>query len=131
MLLICLLQMDLGDITNKQYKTLGDAVGMPDEVDKENIRKIILKFEREHPGEILAIIEYAKASSSAFTNEFGLVSGKSNSKGISSNSLRYQMELPPDLHRKIEEYIPTIFSDKKHYAWFKKNFRELFLPEKI
>lgn len=121
----------IGDITNKQYKSLGDAVGMPDEVDKERIRRIILKYEKQHPGEIGTIIEYAKIHSKAFTNEFGLVSGKGTTKGISSNSLRYQMELPPDLHRQIETYIPTIFSDKKHYAWFKKNFRELFIPEKL
>jgi hypothetical protein len=111
------------------YKTLGDAVGMPDETDKQNIQKIILRYEKKNPGEIKQIIDYARKHSKAMENEFGLIT-EQNAKGISSTSVRYLLELPPKLHEQIEAYIPTIFRDKKHFRWFCKNFKNLLLVEK-
>lgn len=117
------------DINKNEYKTLGDAVGMPDDTDKENIRKIILKYEKKNPGEIKRILDFAKVHSLAAQNQYGLISEQSK-KGISSSGIRYLLELPPKLHEQIEEYIPTIFRDKKHFRWFCKNFKELLIPEK-
>ncbi len=114
----------------KKYQDIGDAVGMPDAQDKAHIEKILLAYDKKHPGEIQFHRDFAKNNSTAGTNEYGLVSGKTGNTGISSNGLRYMFELPPEVHAKIEEYIPTIFRSKKHFNWFKKNFKYLMIPEK-
>jgi len=119
----------MGTIDKKTYRDLGDAVGMPDEMDKKHVQKILLRYEKEHPGEIAQIIRFAQANSAAAANPFGRVTAASG-KGIDSNSGRYIMELPQELHQKLEEYIPTLFRNKRHFSWFCKEFKSLVLPEK-
>ncbi len=114
----------------KKYQDIGDAVGMPDAQDKAHIEKILLAYDKKHPGEIQYHRDFAKNNSTAGTNEYGLVTGYSGKAGISSNGLRYMFELPPEVHAKIEEYIPTIFRSKKHFAWFCKNFKYLMIADK-
>lgn len=114
----------------KHYQDIGDAVGMPDADDKAHIEKILLAYDKKHPGEIKFHRDNARANSVAGTNEYGLVSGGTSKHGITSENLRYLFELPPEVHEKIEEYIPTIFRSKKHFAWFCKNFKELMIPSK-
>lgn len=98
---------------------MSDVVGMPDDEDKKNIQKIIDDYERDNPGDIQELIDYGKAHAKS---DFNLVGETSNR--------RYILELPPKLHAKLEEYIPTIFRDQKHFAWFCKNFKQLTIPEK-
>ena len=117
------------ELDKKKYQDIGDAVGMPDQKDKDYIRNIILRFEKNNPSMIKHLIDEARKESSA-DEEFGLVSGKNQKVGISSNSGRYMMELPEQLHEQIEAYIPTIFRSKKHFAWFCRNFKELMLPRR-
>lgn len=110
------------------YKTLGDAIGMPDEQDKAFIRKLILVYEREHPNLIKTTIDAAKKdqveNSHGLKNvsEFGLVDKQS--------SRRHIFELPESLVAAIEQYFPTMFREKKHFRWFIKNFRELLIPDR-
>ena len=115
---------------------MSDVVGMPDEQDKEYIRRIILRYEKNNPGVIERIIQDAReemAEASSFGNdmlETG-VTEKTKTRGISSSTNRvHALELPGDLHAAIEAYIPTIFRDRKHFAWFMKNFPELRLPRR-
>ena len=42
------------------YQDIGDAVGMPDETDRKNVRKIIDDFEKQYPGEISLHLKWAK-----------------------------------------------------------------------
>lgn len=113
---------------NREVKTLGDAIGMPDDVDKAFIRRIILEYERENPGLIKHAIDEARKdqseSSMAFDDKrkFGLVDKQS--------SRRHLLELPEGLMQQFERYYPTLFREKKHFTWFCKNFKELMLPEK-
>ena len=111
----------------KKYQDIGDAIGMPDKQDKEHIEKILLAYDKKHPGEIQYHRDFARKESMAGTNKFGLVSG---SKEFGATGVRYIFELPPEVHAKIEEYIPTIFRSKKHFAWFCKEFKYLMIPEK-
>jgi len=109
------------------YKSLGDAVGMPDAADRAFIRKLIAEYERNHPGLIKYTIDAAKKdqldNSNAFGDKtkFGLVDAQS--------SRRHLFELPEQLVMQIEQYYPTIFRDKKHFGWFCRNFKDLMLPE--
>lgn len=114
----------------KHYQDIGDAVGMPDADDKAHIEKILLAYDKKHPGVIQFHRDAAREQSKAGESEFGLVSGVDKKTGISSDSLRYMFELPPEVHEKIEEYIPTIFRSKKHFAWFCKEFKYLMIPSK-
>lgn len=110
------------------YKSLGDAIGMPDEHDREFIRRLLLDYERKHPGQIKFTLDTAKSdqweNDSAFRerSKFGLVDAQS--------SRRHLFELPASLMQLIERYYPTMFREKKHFAWFCKNFKELRLTEK-
>lgn len=114
----------------KHYQDIGDAVGMPDADDKAHIEKILLAYDKKHPGEIQFQRDMARLHSKAGKSEFGLVSGVDGGLGINSGGLRYILEIPPELHEKIEEYIPTIFRSKKHFAWFCKEFKYLMIPSK-
>lgn len=113
----------------KDYQDVGDAVGAPDDLDKVRVERIIAKYEATNPGVLLALRDKARNESTAGTNEYGLISTPSK-RGISSNSQRYMMELPEDLHHQLEEYIPTLFRSKKHFAWFCKEFKFLMIPSK-
>lgn len=100
-----------------EYKDIGDAVGMPDEQDRLQIKKIIEAFERKHPGEIRAHRDAASAHLKELrTNVVGKKAGR-----------RYAMEIPEPLFEALEKYIPTLFRSKKHFQWLRKNFKELFL----
>lgn len=110
-----------------EYKTLGDAIGMPDEQDKTFIRNLILRYEEKNPGQILAYRdagkeELAKNGLWNGRQEFG-VTGK-------QASMRMIFNLPSELHASIERYYPTMFREKTHFHWFIKNFKGLMLPEK-
>lgn len=111
----------MDNLDKQSYKTLGDAVGMPDATDKENIQNIILRYERKHPGEIKF---HRDAARDRIVNAFN-----PNAVLDKNSNRRYMLELPPKLHANIEAYIPTIFRDKKHFDWFKKNFKELLIPQ--
>lgn len=111
------------DISKKDYKTIGDAIGMPDYIDKLNLRKIISGYEKEFPGEIKIFMQFAKANSRAFENEFGIINKNSG--------MRYILELPPMLHAQIESYMPTVWRERKHFRWFCKQFPELVIPDKL
>src|SRR5688572_5416829 len=111
----------LMDKTTK--KTLGEAIGLPDDVDKENIRKIILKYDKKHPGYIQHAISEAKADFAGTDKaKFGEVNKSAHGRVL--------FELPEELHANLETYIPTLFREKTHLRWFIKHFKELLIPEK-
>lgn len=120
------------DLSKDAYKTLGDAVGMPDDEDYKYILGLIEAYDRKHPGELLYWRDHARDTSVASNNDWGLV--KANGLGKNGGDLsghRYMLEIPQVLHDKIEKYIPTIFRDKKHFGWFKKKFPGLLIPRKF
>lgn len=109
-----------------------DAVGMPDEQDKEFLRKLILKFDKKYPGFIKTARDEARkeleASSTAMDNklEYGVV----EAAGMSSARRSLVFELPEELMANIEKVFPSMFRDRKHFAWFATNFKELLVPDK-
>lgn len=111
--------MDKDKISKKKYQDVGDAIGMPDNIDKQRIREIIDSFEKKHPGEIKLHRDEASAHVKDIKAEYGVVGKKS--------ARRYALELPEPLHAAMEKYIPTLFRSKKHFGWLKKNFKELFV----
>lgn len=115
-------------------KSLGDAVGMPDKWDKENLDRLISKFNKATfnieghtiTGKtyIQMCREEAKASHQS-TNAFNPYNLKTT-----ENDMRAVTAIPPELHAAIEDTMPTIFRDKKHFGWFVKNFPEFRIAEK-
>lgn len=105
------------NIGEHEYKDIGDAVGMPDDADRDYIRKLIDDFERAHPGEIKLHRDGASEHLKQLRTD---VVGKKSGR-------RYAMELPEPLGLAMERYIPTLFRSKKHFRWLRKNFKELFL----
>lgn len=121
--------MSDSELSNKSFranqKSLGDAVGLPDELDKEFIRKLITKYDKKYPGFIKAARDEARAQHAAAggdTAKFSEVN--SDARG------RLLFELPEELHHNIEQSYPLMFSNKKHFRWFCKNFKELMIPDK-
>lgn len=106
-------------MNKREYKTLGDMIGMPDDVDKEHIKKMLNSYDKKHPGEIVFHRNTARDNQ---WNDFNVIDKQSNR--------RYLMELPPELFNSLEEYIPTLFREKKHFAWFCNNFPDLLIPRK-
>jgi hypothetical protein len=111
------------------YKSLGDAVGMPDQKDKDFLRRLILDYNRRYPGLIKNTVDEARKDQRENSNalnditRFGVVDGQSHR--------RHLFELPEGLINEIEMQYPTMFREKSHFHWFCKNFKELMLPEKF
>lgn len=113
--------------SRNEFKDLADAVGMPDDEDYKYIKTLVEAFDRSHPGVLPSLRNHAREESMAGKNDYGVVTKSSqNLQGY-----RYMLELPEPLLMKIEKYIPTMFSNKKHFAWFKQKFPGLLIPRKI
>lgn len=103
-------------------RTLADAIGMPDATDKAYITKLILRYEKRYPGLIKSAVDQAKEETHTKINEFAIIDKHS--------SRRYLFELPEELIANIEKAYPTMFREKKHFAWFCKNFKGLMIAER-
>lgn len=111
-------------IDNRGKDDIADVVGMPDDQDLETLRSIIQKFDAKYPGLIKNSLQAGRrdyklgvhAKKELWQGE-GIISKDSN--------MTYAMELPANLYFAIEQVFPSMFKSKKHFAWFKKNFRQL------
>lgn len=118
--------VELADLAVKQgSKTLmSDAVGMPDEQDEDFIRKLITIHEKMTDN---ALMRTVKASQ----QEFKLLSkyaNDSNDATVNKDSrMTYDFELPYSFVQMVEKYYPTMFRDRKHYAWLKKLLKHLMV----
>lgn len=106
-------------------KTMADAVGLPDAEDKKRIQRYLLQYEKKHPNEIGAILAIARQNfrdQGGDVAKFGLVNKQAHGRTL--------FELPEELGQWMEQAYPLMFKEKKHTAWFCKNFPELLIPEK-
>lgn len=109
---------------HKTLQSMGDVVGLPDEEDKLRIQLKLRAYEKEHPGELAFIINMAR-------EHFKDAGGDKQKYGLTNKqaSGRTLFELPEDLGRWLENAYPLMFRERKHTAWFAKNFPELLIPE--
>lgn len=106
-------------------KSLGDAIGLPDDEDKARIQQWLLMYEKKHPGELQFHRDMARnyyESIGGKTGEFAEVNKEAHGRII--------FELPVAFGQWLEGAYPLMFKDKKHYRWFVKNFPELMIPRK-
>lgn len=101
-------------------KNLADAVGLPDKVDRDRIRRFLLRYEKKHPGEIKFHRDAARERLA--DPKFAVVNKDS--------ARRYLFELPTEFGNWLSQTYPLMFKDKKHTQWFCNNFPELMIPEK-
>lgn len=123
----------LSELKNhKSLSTMGDVVGLPDAEDKARIQRYLVRYEQQHPGEIQAIRLLARQllysednvlkQDKSFTNkDHGIVNKGANGRVL--------FELPEGIGRWLDQAYPLMFRDKKHTAWFARNFKELLVPE--
>ena len=103
-------------------KSMGDVVGLPDDIDKARIQRFLLRYERKHPGEIQFHRDMARERTKAGKNDYGVVDPTS--------ARRYLFELPEQIGIWLGEAYPLMFKEKSHTRWFAKNFPELLIPRK-
>lgn len=106
-----------------EHKNIGktgakEVIGMPDDWDKRNIQNLIKNYHRKYPSNIPTAIKHGRE-----------LSGYDTRAKLKDNVVlgRHVLELPADLANEIELAYPTMFRDKDHLAWFKKNFQSLLL----
>lgn len=92
-----------------------DPVGLPDEADYKNICVMIRNFKKKNPGELEMIAAAAHEKRKAAFNDFS-----STDRG--EMNMRHVFTMPVELLKKIELSYPLMFTNKKHMAWFRKNF---------
>ena len=100
---------------------LAESIGLPDQQDKLRIRKWMLKYEQEHPGEFKFHRDAARARLA--DPEFAVID--------SSSSRRYLFELPEEFGIWLGQAYPLMFKAKTHTRWFVKHFPELLIPERF
>lgn len=125
----------LEEVSKKgDIKSLGDAVGLPDQGDWRNIMNMITVFRKESIkkyGFDILVDCIATARRDYLQN-----GGKYNAQAKDYNlvnkgsNMRYHFELPESFVKTIELAYPLMFKNKKHYAWFCKNFSQLRITEK-
>lgn len=123
----------LDELKQKGKKSLGGAVGLPDEKDWQNIRNIIALYRRESMKRYgydrlvdcitQARKEYREAGRDYSGGKFAVVN--------KASSMRYHFELPENLVGMIQLAYPLMFTDRDHYHWFCKHFAELGIAEKF
>lgn len=92
-----------------------DPIGLPDKGDFENIQTIMRNYEKKHPGEIAYLAKATEAKKEAAFNDFSSVKDK-------NMNMRHVFSMPIELLKTIELSYPLMFANKKHMAWFRKNF---------
>lgn len=106
-------------------KSMADVVGLPDNEDKERIRKYLVQYEKKHPGEIGAIVAIAREDfrqQGGRVEEYGEVNKQAHGRTL--------FELPENLGRWMDQAYPLMFKSREHTLWFAKNFPELLIPRK-
>lgn len=109
---------------NGGTKNMAGAVGMPDEEDARLLRELVTIYERKTNGLLGYTIrearrEFEVGRHGQLSNKFAVVNKQS--------ALRYDFELPQSFVIVVEKHWPTIFQDRKHYAWFKKTLTALMI----
>lgn len=100
---------------------LAEGIGLPDKQDKERIQRWLLKYEKEHPGEIKFHRDAARARLK--DPKFATIDDAS--------ARRYLFELPEEFGNWLSQSYPLMFKAKTHTHWFCRNFPELLIPEKF
>jgi len=113
---------------NSDNSKIVDAIGMPDAGDRENIRRLITKYDREHPGENAEAVAAARWELSS-----GLVDSSVGDYNVKSkdSDLRHLGTMSPGFAKELEEGYPGIFRYPEHTIWFFKNFPEFRVAGKI
>lgn len=104
----------------RSTKSLADAIGLPDEEDRIRIEMFLKKYEEDNPGEIQFHRDAARIRLS--NKKHGVINEESGR--------RYLFELPQPIGIWLGQAYPLMFRDKRHLAWFCKNFKHLMIPEK-
>lgn len=103
------------------------VVGMPDAFDKKNIQSLIRAYEATFPGRIKSIVdaerEDEKAEGHGGTFDPYLMKNK-------GSEMRKVLVMPAELVQELKTGYPTIFTDRKHFAWFVKNFPQFMVADK-
>lgn len=116
------------------FKNVGDVIELPDKEDWNNIVRIINKFRKESvkvygKDILIECIADAKKEHAVAGNKYARFSAEYQLVNKDSN-MRHIFELPEGLIRAIEKVYPVMFNNKRHFAWFARNFKELRIAEK-
>lgn len=106
------------------YKDPGEDFPVPSNNDKEKIQRILLRYERKHPGYVLNGIQEVRREhfqQGGRKQRYGEVNKQSQG--------RILFELPEELGQQITDIAPFVFKSKRHLHWFIKHFPELLIPE--
>lgn len=104
-------------LAKKGKKELGkDITDMPDAWDVKNIQTLIDTYEKAYPGRLGRMAQDYKVelALSGRSKDYGLISKDSD--------MRTAFWLPEDLQQVIEAAYPSLWTNKRHLAWFVKNF---------
>lgn len=113
----------------RSTKSLADAIGLPDAQDKLRIQRYLNTYEKNHPGELLFHRNVARERLK--DPKYALIDDLDSGRGVGgkSSNRRYLFELPEEIGQFLGQAYPLMFKDKKHTAWFVKNFKYLLIPE--
>lgn len=108
---------------------LADAIGLPDEGDWKNIMNIITVFRKESVKKygfdiLVDCIANARKDYAQYGGKHDKI-GKEYNLVNKDSSMRYHFEFPESFVKTVEIAYPFMFRNKKHYAWFCKNFKQL------
>lgn len=99
-------------------KHRADAVtGQPDQSDIDNLTELFRLYEQANPGKL------AKMKQDYDTQVSLSEKVKSPAvKGVNSHELTFSFWMPRDLQEFVEQYYPTLWTNKTHMEWFLKRF---------
>lgn len=103
------------------------VVGMPDAFDKKNIQSLIRAYEQTFPGRIRHLVEEEKADEVSQGHGGTFDPYLMKNKG---SEMRKVLVMPAELVQELKTGYPTLFTDRKHFAWFVKNFPQFMVAEK-
>lgn len=116
------------------FKTVSDIIPLPDKEDWNNICRIINKYRKESVAKygkdiLVECIADARDNHLQSGSKYGRLSKEYQLVNKHSN-MRHIFEFPESFVSAIQQVYPVMFTDKRHFAWFCQNFKELTLSGK-
>lgn len=107
---------------------MSDVVGMPDAEDAALLERLVSMYEEKTGGLLGYTLRQARRGFEA-----GRYGSTYNDKAKVSKQtgMTYDFELPESFVNIVEKHWPTMFRDKKHYAWFKRKLPQLMIRPKF
>lgn len=91
------------------------SYGKPDQSDIDNLNRLFHFYNKYNPGKLQKMQDN-------YRTQQALKEYTPKPKGVKSSDMTMAFWMPQDLQQVVEQYFPTIWTNKEHLEWFLDHF---------